>query len=388
MTSFLHVMALPAQEMSTFCWKETSQAKGVRGLTHWAARYTDILVESCSQGLLQLDHSYRILQANRKAAIFFGARKSEDLIGLVLHASDGGEGIRLEPRFISPEFGDPLDGSYTASTRFGAELPVEIAFLPLPEGDDSGASWLALLTDLTVRVNLERECLQAEKLAAMDNVVAGIAHELNNPMTAILGYAELLLSSEMEPRRKQRAALIAEEADRCAKIIANMLTFTRSYGKKLESVNLNSLVEEVVSLRAYQMRVDHIKIHAYYDRAVPIILAQPDAIRRLFLNLVHNAHQALLEVPESRRNLWVMTGVTEEAIHIQVADNGSGIPETVRYKIFDPFFSTRPFGEGMGLGLSVAYGIAHEHKGRIWMEPRVGGGTSMNVELPLPKPAS
>ncbi len=356
-------------------------------MTHWAARYTDLLVENCSQGLLQLDRSYRVLQSNRKAAAIFGARKSGDLVGLVLHASEGEEGIRLDPRFVSSEFGDPLDGSYTASTQFGAELPVEISFLPLPESDDSGASWIALVTDLTLRVNLERECLQAEKLAAMDNVVAGIAHELNNPMTAILGYAELLLSSEMEPRRKQRAALIAEEADRCAKIIANMLTFTRSYGKKLETVNLNSLVEEVVSLRAYQMRVDHVKIHAYYDSAVPLILAQPDAIRRLFLNLVHNAHQALLEVPESRRNLWVMTAVTEESIHVQVSDNGPGIPETVRYKIFDPFFSTRPFGEGMGLGLSVAYGIAHEHKGRIWMEPRVGGGTSMNVELPVPKPA-
>jgi two-component system NtrC family sensor kinase len=241
-----------------------------------------------------------------------------------------------------------------------------------------------LVTDLTLRVNLERECLQAEKLAAMDNVVAGIAHELNNPMTAILGYAELLLSSESDPKRKQRAGLIAEEADRCAKIIANMLTFTRSYGKKLELANINSLLEEVVSLRAYQMRVDHVRIHAFYDSGIPPIMAQPDAIRRLFLNLVHNAHQALLEVPETRRDLWITTTLNDGGMHIQIADNGPGIPETVRYKIFDPFFSTRPFGEGMGLGLSVAYGIAHEHKGRIWMEPRVGGGTNINVELPVP----
>lgn len=354
-------------------------------MTHWAAKYTDLFVESCSQGLLQLDKSYRILQSSRNAALMFGARKPEELVGLVLHDGEDERGIRLAPHFTIPESGEPIDGSYSVRTEFGAALPVELVFLPLPELDDAGAAWLGLVTDMSVRVNLERECLQAEKLAAMDNVVAGIAHELNNPMTAILGYAELLLASETDPRRKQRAALIAEEADRCAKIIANMLTFTRSYGKKLESVNLNSLIEEVVSLRAYQMRVDHIRIHAYYDSDVPLIMAQPDALRRLFLNLVHNAHQALIEVPESRRDFWVMTGVTEEVIHIQVIDSGPGIPETVRYKIFDPFFSTRPFGEGMGLGLSVAYGIAHEHKGRIWMEPRVGGGTSMNVELPMPQ---
>jgi signal transduction histidine kinase len=203
-------------------------------------------------------------------------------------------------------------------------------------------------------------------------------------MTAILGYAELLLATESDPRRKQRTALIAEEADRCAKIIANMLTFSRSYGKKLEVANINSLVEEVVSLRAYQMRVDHVKIHARYDAAIPPILAQPEAIRRLFLNLIHNAHQALLEVPENHRDFWVTTTLNGGAMHIQVADSGPGIPEKVRYKIFDPFFSTRAFGEGMGLGLSVAYGIAHEHKGKIWMEPRVGGGTTINVELPVP----
>ena len=349
-------------------------------MTHWAASYTESIVENCSQGLLELDASYRITQCNRAAVAMLGARKAAELTGLGLHATELGGGIKIEPDFIAPESGLPVNGRYSASTEFGAELPVELNFLPAPDGD----AWAVLLTDLTQRVSLDREHLQAEKLAAMDNVVAGIAHELNNPMTAILGYAELLLASESDPKRKQRTALIAEEADRCAKIIANMLTFSRSYGKKLEVANINGLVEEVVSLRAYQMRVDHVKIHAHYDAAIPPILAQPEAIRRLFLNLIHNAHQALLEVPENKRNFWVTTTLNGGSMHIQIADNGPGIPEKVRYKIFDPFFSTRAFGEGMGLGLSVAYGIAHEHKGKIWMEPRVGGGTTINVELPVP----
>lgn len=355
-------------------------------MTHWAANYTELLVENCSQGILQLDSTFRIRACNRKAATIFGARKSTELDGLSIHSTEAEGGIKLEPSFLHGDAGTPESGRYNASTELGAELPVEVSFLQAT--DDAGGGWIVLVTDLTQRVNLERECLQAEKLAAMDNVVAGIAHELNNPMTAILGYAELLLSGEGDPKRKQRAALIAEEADRCAKIIANMLTFTRSYGKKLEVANINSLIEEVVSLRAYQMRVDHVKIHAFYDPDIPPIMAQPDAIRRLFLNLVHNAHQALLEVSEQRRDLWVITGMEEGCMHIQIADSGPGVPEKVRYKIFDPFFSTRPFGEGMGLGLSVAYGIAHEHKGRIWMEPRIGGGTTFHVELPVPGSAS
>lgn len=318
----------------------------------------------------------------------FGARNPSEVLGLPFHSAAESGGIRIFPSFLCEESNAPQDGRFTATTKFGADFPVELTFLRSKTDLAPTSDWLVLATDLTQRINLERECLQAEKLAAMDNVVAGIAHELNNPMTAILGYAELLLATEKDPRRKQRTALIAEEADRCAKIIANMLTFTRSYGNKLETTSVNSLIEEVVSLRAYQMRVDQVKIHAHYDAAIPAILAQPDAIRRLFLNLLHNAHQALLEVPESRRDLWVITTMKEDFMHIEISDSGPGIPETVRYKIFDPFFSTRPFGEGMGLGLSVAYGIAHEHKGRIWMAPRMGGGTSIYVEFPSGRPTS
>jgi len=349
-------------------------------LTHWAASYVESIVEHCAQGLLQLDGAFRISHCNRAAVDMLGARSAAELTGRALHATELGGGVKIEPDFLSAESGQPVNGRYSANTEFGAELPVELTFLPGP----AGGGWIVLVTDIRQRASLDRELLQAEKLAAMDNVVAGIAHELNNPMTAILGYAELLLASESDPRRKQRTALIAEEADRCAKIIANMLTFSRSYGKKLEAANINSLVEEVISLRAYQMRVDHVKIHARYDAAIPSIMAQPEAIRRLFLNLIHNAHQALLEVPENRRNFWVTTTLNGGSMHIQMADSGPGIPETVRYKIFDPFFSTRAFGEGMGLGLSVAFGIAHEHNGKIWMEPRVGGGTTIHVELPVP----
>lgn len=353
-----------------------------RALTHWAEGFTGLIVDHCAQGVLQLDSAFQILQCNRQAVDIFGARHPGDLAGRPLFSHGEGNGIRLDPEFTDRE-GAPRNGEYAASSPFRADLPVAITFVALPEDPAGDTGWLLLVTDLTPQVEVERERLQAEKLAAMDNVVAGVAHELNNPMTAILGYAELLLSGETDPRRRQRAALIAEEADRCAKIIANMLTFTRSYGKKFESASLNAIVEEVVSLRAYQMRVDHVKIHAFYDPAIPQMLLQPDAIRRLLLNVIHNAHQALLEVPDTRRNFWAMTALHDGAVRIQIADDGPGIPESVRYKIFDPFFSTRPFGDGMGLGLSVAYGIAHEHKGKIWMEPRVGGGTAIIVELPL-----
>ena len=358
-------------------------------MSHWAANYAGLLVDNCAQGMLLTDSAYHITQANTRAATILGASHSGELIGKSLHTDDSPEGIclgqpyRMEEGEAVGNGEGPRSGRYSITTEFGAELPVELQFLATDGAVEGPGGYLVLVTDLSEHVDLERAVLQTEKLAALDNIVAGIAHELNNPMTAILGYAELLLATEKDPKRKQRVALIAEEADRCGKIITNMLTFTRSYGKTLEKASINLLLDEVLSLQAYQMRVDNINIHTFLDGNLPDSQLQPAAMRRLFLNLIHNAHQALMAKAGPKRNFWATTELRGNSIFIQIADDGPGIPKDIRHKIFDPFFTTRPFGEGMGLGLSVSYGIVHEHRGRIWMEPRAGGGTDMNIEFPM-----
>ena len=156
----------------------------------------------------------------------------------------------------------------------------------------------------------------------------------------------------------------------------------------MESANVGALLDEVVSLRAYQMRVDGVDVMTRIAADLPSLHVQPSAIRRLFLNLIHNAHQALMAVARERREFVAAAKLHGETLAIEVSDSGCGVPEEVRYKIFDPFFTTRSLGEGMGLGLSVAYGIVHEHGGKIWMSPRVGGGTTFHIELPLGSRAS
>ena len=136
------------------------------------------------------------------------------------------------------------------------------------------------------------------------------------------------------------------------------------------------------------MRVDGVDVMTRIAADLPNLQVQPSAIRRLFLNIVHNAHQALIMVPRERREFVAAAKLDGESLAIELSDSGCGIPEDVRYKIFDPFFTTRSLGEGMGLGLSVAYGIVHEHGGTIWMSPRVGGGTTFHIELPLRSRAS
>jgi nitrogen-specific signal transduction histidine kinase len=220
-------------------------------VSHWSANVAMLLAEKTIQGVLLVDGAYRIVCGNARAAVLLGAKDVDAMAGLSIHSSDATSGIYLAEPFLSPEGAGPRSGRYTLSTEFGAELPVDLQFFPVPGAaeETSAARYLVLVTDMSPRIELERSTLQAERLEAMDNIVAGIAHELNNPMTAIMGYAELLLATEKDPKRKQRIALIAEEADRCGKIIGNMLTYTRSYGKTLESANINDVLEEVMRLQ-------------------------------------------------------------------------------------------------------------------------------------------
>lgn len=345
-------------------------------MAHWATAYAAQLAEHSEDGIIVLDGSRRIQQANARAAELAGARETGDLLGLQFGWESDAASVRLDCPFAVTDGNGSVPG--TLSSEFGAELPVEVKSFPVEAG-----GLLLLIADRSRRIELERAAIQAEKMAAMDNIIAGIAHELNNPMTAILGYSELLLATETDPKRKQRASLIAEEADRCGKIITSMLTFTRSYGNTLERGNVNAILEEVIELQSYQLRVDGIRIHSFYDQEIPDFPLVPAGLRRLFLNLVHNAHQALRASASEIRNLWVLTESRTESVLVQIADDGPGVPQEIRDRIFDPFFTTRSLGEGMGLGLSVAYGIVREHGGRLWFEPRVGGGSAFYVELPI-----
>ncbi len=353
-------------------------------MTHWATAYAAHITEHMTQALLVTDAHFRVLHASQRAAELLQVPDVAELIDTCLSSTASEEAIGVTPDFYRDSSDAVVDGRYHVLAPGANEVEVHITFVATREPQEG---YLILLERVAVIDAIDAEVFQSEKLAAMDNIVAGVAHELNNPMTAILGYSELLLQTEQNARRKQRIALIAEEADRCGKIIANMLSFTRSFGNDYEMANIGLLLDEVISLRAYQMRVDGVALNIQVARNIPMSAVQPSAIRRLFLNIVHNAHQALQEVPTTARRFDVDLACENDRIQIRMSDTGPGIPEEVRYKIFDPFFSTRPFGEGMGLGLSVAYGIVHEHKGKIWMEPRDGGGTSIHIEFPINQPS-
>ena len=265
----------------------------------------------------------------------------------------------------------------------GSTLPVEVT---LSRIDYEGRPAVSMLChDISGQVRLEAQLLQAEKLSAVGQLVAGVAHELNNPLTTIKGYAQLLQGEQLPESVWEDLRRVEEAADRCRRIVTDLLTFARRYEPELTDTDVNELLQRTVALRSYDLRVHNIAVR--WDLTpLPLIRADPHRLQQVILNLVFNAEQAILG--EREGGLISIRSRAEADGHIRfaVADNGPGILPEHLSKIFDPFFTTKEVGAGTGLGLSISYGIVKEHGGRIWAESQPGAGATFYVELPLIAP--
>ena len=230
------------------------------------------------------------------------------------------------------------------------------------------------------------QLIQADKLSALGQMIAGVAHEINNPLTTIMGYAQLLQGEEVSDQVRRDLERITEAAKRSQRIVQNLLTFARAYEPRKEYIDINQVIEDTLALRAYQLKVDNIEVVTELDENLPWTMADPYRLQQVFLNLINNAQQAMAELGGGR--LTVRSELRGgNTIRVAVSDTGPGIPEEIMPKIFDPFFTTKDVGEGTGLGLSVSYGIVSEHGGRIWAESEEGRGATFIVELPVRKEA-
>jgi PAS domain S-box-containing protein len=241
--------------------------------------------------------------------------------------------------------------------------------------------------DITDQERLKAQLLQSEKMSALGLLISGVAHELNNPLTGVLGYSQLLLGDSSIPgSSRSMIERISQEADRARKIVHNLLTFARKQKPEKREVHLNEIVERSLELRAYEMQLNTISLIKKFDPKIPPLHADEDQLQQVFLNLIINAEQAMLQAPGQNR-LEVTTQWNRErnVVHITFQDDGPGIPEESLSKIFDPFYTTKPEEKGTGLGLSISYGIVKEHGGCITVASKEGCGAAFTVELPCPE---
>ena len=234
------------------------------------------------------------------------------------------------------------------------------------------------------REELRKRLTQSEKLAALGQFVAGIAHELNNPLQGVLGHLELLRATGAFPKQLRREVqTIYREADRAAKIVRNLLVFAGSRRLARRRVSLNAVLQKVIALRAPSCRAAEIEVVRNYDEHLPRVMSDPLLLHQAFLNIVMNAEQAVSAAGRGGR-IAITTSVDRagDRIVASVRDTGGGIPPDVLSRIFEPFYTTKDVGKGTGLGLAIAYGIVQEHGGQITAANHPEGGAIFTVELP------
>jgi signal transduction histidine kinase len=238
------------------------------------------------------------------------------------------------------------------------------------------------------REELRKRLTQSEKLAALGQFVAGIAHELNNPLQGVLGHLELLRTTGAFPKQLRREVqTIYREADRAAKIVRNLLVFAGSRRLTLRSVSLNAILQKVLALRASACRAADIEVVRHYDEQLPRVKSDPLLLHQVFLNMVMNAEHAIASAGRGG-TIEVRTAVSPSGDRIvaTLRDTGTGIPEDKLSRIFEPFYTTKEVGKGTGLGLAIAYGIVQEHGGQIIAGNHPDGGAIFTVELPKAPP--
>jgi signal transduction histidine kinase/CheY-like chemotaxis protein len=228
----------------------------------------------------------------------------------------------------------------------------------------------------------QAQLIQSEKLSAVGEFVAGVAHELNNPLAAVMGFSEMLRNADVGEKHARHLDLVFKSAQRCQKIVQSLLSFARRAAPERRPVSVNHLIEDVLEMIAYPLRTSNVKVVTQFAAKLPVVLADGHQIQQVVLNIINNARQAI-ESHKGSGRISITTTFDVHFVRVFIEDNGPGIaPENLK-RIFDPFFTTKEVGKGTGLGLSLCYGMIREHGGNILVSSQLGSGATFTIELPV-----
>ncbi|HSB60973.1 MAG TPA: ATP-binding protein, partial [Vicinamibacteria bacterium] len=352
------------------------KAEELQGLTE----YNENILESIDSGILVLDLEGQVARWNRAMEALHG-RSRDDVLG------------RSLDDILPPSFLEALRGSLVLGEREeiahiyklhlptpdGRSLMVNVSVAPFQVGSGERCGTVLIIDDITARVRLEEQLQHSEKMASIGILAAGVAHEVNTPLAGISSYTQLL-KGQLESRDPRTALLdkIEKQSFRAAKIINNLLNFSRSSGAEMERLDVNKALLDVISLIEHQLQGSKIRVRKDLSPNLPPVRGNENRIQQVFFNLILNARDAM------PRGGWLTlrTSADGESVVVEVSDTGVGIRREDVKRIYDPFFTTKGIGRGTGLGLSVSYGIVQEHGGAILVDSVPGKGTSFQVALP------
>ncbi|MEM6294205.1 MAG: ATP-binding protein [Myxococcota bacterium] len=346
------------------------------------AAYQAMLLNQTTVLLGSVDADGRVVTWNRASEALLGTPASEAegrIFGVEVGAAQAAE--QWTDLWGAVQRDGDVAREITLRHRNGDEIPLHLEGRRLDAADARGGAVFVGL-DLRDRRALESQILRSQKLAAVGLLAAGIAHEINNPLSGVVGYSRLLLERDLPAGVREKVEKISQSGDRCRKIVEGVLLFSRQRdGGERSPIDLRALIDRVVGIGEYQWKMHNVRVlRERNDDAV--VHADPDQLEQVALNLLSNAVDAMPRGGTMRISL----AREGDDVRFTVADEGHGIPDEVLPRIFDPFFSTKEIGKGTGLGLAISYGIVQDHGGDIVVESHAGAGARFTVVLPVRAP--
>lgn len=360
-----------------------SRETAVRELTESQATM-NLIFESVAEGIGLTDLEGTITRVNQAVVRMHGLENKDEIIGKNIF------------EYIDPKDKAETEENLRNALKKGVAGKVECTFLKddgskflaevsaslIKDGSGKTQGFVAVVRDVTESKKLQEQFIVRERLASIGELASGVAHEVNNPLTGVVGYSQLLLKRDVSGDIREYLEVINREALRAAKIVANLNNFAQNLKLEKRLVDVNSAIGEVLAIRDYEHHVSNIKVETRFDPDLPKILADEFQLQQVFVNIVMNA-EYFMTVAHGRGTITITTESAGDMARISFADDGPGIAPEHLSHIFHPFFTTKEVGKGTGLGLSISYRIVADHGGRMYAESEPGNGATFVVELPI-----
>src|SRR5881296_954263 len=331
-----------------------------------AKREWEKTVDAITQAICIIDAHGTVRRANRVFA---------ELVQVPVTAIPGRPWLGLLP----PAWSDPVARALAepAAIRTGERT---LSFTAIAMAEPGSA--VLVIEDQTERRRLQEQLIQSEKMSAIGQLIAGVAHDLNNPLASVVGFSDFLAEvGDIPPQFAEPLQVIRQEAERAATIVKNLLSFARSQEGERKLQPIGPIIESTLALLRNQLMANKVEATLEVDHGLPDVEVNGNQIKQVFVNLINNANQAIASDAPSGR-IWVTAKRLREGVAVSITDSGPGMTEELAGHVFEPFFTTKGEGEGTGLGLSICQGIVKEHGGRITLDTKPGGGATFTVELP------